>query len=116
MRNLIITTLAIAALAALTATNALAGYKGPHPVYSYNGNEYAFVINRDNRGKSLVIYRAVGSLWQRLGGTVIESGQRTSNGSVYQNIWFSGRKVRTISGDLRRPYYRHYPSRGGIDY
>ncbi len=116
MRKFVIVALATAALIGLTATFALAGYNGPHPVLSYHGNEYAVVINRGGSGKSLVVYRAVGSLWERLGGTLIARGQSASNGSVYQNIWFSGRKVRTVSGDLRRPFYRHYPNRGGIDF
>ena len=98
--------LSIAALAGATATSALANYKGPHPVMQYHGNEYAVVINPVNGGKSLVVYRAVGSLWQRIGGTIVAPGQNTSNGSLAQNVWFKGRKIKTVHGDLRRSFYR----------
>ena len=116
MRKLMIAALATATLTGMAATAAEANYKGPHPVVQYHGNEYAVVINPGGGGKSLVIYRAVGSLWQRIGGTIVSPGQRHSNGSVYQEIWFKGHKVRTVSGDLRRPFYRLYPNHGGIDY
>lgn len=116
MRNFLIATLAAAGLTAIAATSALANYKGPHPVMGYHGNEYAVVINPTGSGKSLTIYRAVGSLWERLGGTIIAAGQHQSNGSVYQDIWFKGRKVRTVNGDLRRPFYQLYPNHGGFDF
>ena len=109
----------IAAMLALTVTvptAVTAGYKGPHPVMQYHGNEYAVVINPASGGKSLVVYRAVGSLWERIGGTVIKAGQRKSNGSVTQDVWFKGRKISTVRGDLRKPFYRHYKNHGAIDY
>ncbi len=91
---------------------ALAGFAGPHPVLRYGGNEYAFVVTKRNAKTDLVIYRAVGSLWQRIGATSLKAGQRTSNGTPLQNVWFKGRRVRTINADLRNPFYRYYPGRG----
>ena len=104
------------ALLGLVPAAALAGYKGPHPVLQYHGNEYAVVITPASSGKSLVVYRAVGSLWQRVGGTVVAPDQHASNGSLAQNVWFKGRKIRTVQGDLRLPFYRLYNNQGAIDY
>ena len=114
MRKHLISAMTIAALSCATATTVLGNYKGPHPVMQYHGNEYAVVINPGNGGKSLVVYRAVGSLWERVGGTIVSPGQSTSNGGLPQDVWFKGRKIRTVRGDLRRPFYRLYRSQ--IDY
>ena len=116
MRKTLISTLIWAVLAGATASVSLANYKGPHPVLQYHGNEYAVVINRADGGKSLVVYRAVGSLWQRIGGTIISPSQTISNGSLVQNVWFKGRKITTVRGDLRRSFYRLYNNQGAIDY
>ena len=82
----------------------------------YHGNEYAVVVNPADGGKSLVVYRAVGSLWQRIGGTIVSQGQTTSNGSLTQNVWFKGHQIKTVRGDLRRPFYRLYNNQGAVDY
>lgn len=107
--------LAAAMLTLAPTTTQAGGYRGPHPVLAYGGNEYAFVIlPAGNGAKALTVYRAMGSaLWKRLGGTIIRRGQRVSNGSVIQNIWFKGRRIRSVSGDLRLPFYRFYEGGGG---
>lgn len=116
MRKFLISAVIWTAAAGLAATAAQANYKGPHPVMRYHGNEYAVVINPASNGKSLVVYRAVGSLWQRIGGTIIAPGQKASRGGLAQDVWFKGRQFKTVRGDLRRPFYRHYNNHGAIDY
>ena len=116
MRKLALAVAAASFLSFAGASFAAAGYKGPHPVKQLRGNEYAIVVTPATGGKSLVIYRAVGSSWERLGGTIVEAGQHRSNGTLYQDIWFNGKQVRTVTGDLRLPFYRLYPNHGTIDY
>ena len=116
MQKHLLSSLIAVVLAGVTASAALANYKGPHPVMQYHGNEYAVVITPADPGKTLVVYRAVGSMWQRVGGTTISPGQNSSNGSLAQNVWFKGHKIYTFSGDLRLPFYRLYNNQGAIDY
>jgi hypothetical protein len=112
-RQTILATALFGALPTVTPT-AQAALNGPHDVVRIKGNEFAIMVVNGGASPTIKVFRAMGqSTWQLIGATRIHAGQQLSNGSLIQNIYFNGTKVRTVNGDLRQPFYRLFPSRGG---
>ncbi len=92
------------------ATPAVAGNMGPHPVRGYKGNEFLFeAFPKPDGSVYYRVFRTHGDQWEKVAGTAILKGQKTSNGNWVQNVWFNGAKLGALRANMDDPFWRYYP-------
>ena len=97
-------------LLTLWSASAMAGDRGPHPVFAWNGNEFLFEVKPRGSVTYLTGYRAIGDKWQQVGSTTIRKGQRAPKSGFLQDIWFRGKRIGSLAADMSNPYWRRYPA------